>query len=227
MTNNDPANTVDRGAPSPSPPFDRCPRCAFSLRGLPANHACPECGLRYDERSVLYRVHNPKAAVVARLVVMAFICLSVVLNGAMRAASGRWHTPGDLFSILWGLAVVVLLVWYARWYVRKFRAGYGVAITTDGLHIRIPCDGIFRKSFLPWADICELAIKPQSEGEHHGVRVQTRRGRADFTLGYLPTRIFPSRIDAERFVEHVRTRMVEAGVPDAGPAETVKPKESP
>ena len=27
----------------------RCPRCSYDLAGLPRNHACPECGFRYDE----------------------------------------------------------------------------------------------------------------------------------------------------------------------------------
>ena len=44
------------------PVFARCPRCDYSLRGLPANHACPECGLRFDEQCELYRTTNPKAA---------------------------------------------------------------------------------------------------------------------------------------------------------------------
>ena len=28
-----------------------CPRCEYSLIGLPLNHRCPECGFEYDERT--------------------------------------------------------------------------------------------------------------------------------------------------------------------------------
>ena len=32
-----------------------CVQCGYSLKGLPGNHACPECGLRFDERSQVWR----------------------------------------------------------------------------------------------------------------------------------------------------------------------------
>jgi len=32
-----------------------CPRCDYSLRGLPADHACRECGLGYDEASETFQ----------------------------------------------------------------------------------------------------------------------------------------------------------------------------
>ena len=40
--------------------FQRCPRCDYSLRGLDRDHACPECGLRLDDRSLVFRVRNPR-----------------------------------------------------------------------------------------------------------------------------------------------------------------------
>lgn len=33
-------------------PFEDCPKCGYSLSGLPAGHNCPECGLYIDEATV-------------------------------------------------------------------------------------------------------------------------------------------------------------------------------
>ncbi len=37
-----------------------CPRCAYSLDGLPTVHTCPECGLEYDRESSVFIAH-PRA----------------------------------------------------------------------------------------------------------------------------------------------------------------------
>jgi len=32
-----------------------CPRCSYSLKGLPGDHKCPECGLPYDDNTIAVR----------------------------------------------------------------------------------------------------------------------------------------------------------------------------
>lgn len=44
---------TDGGAPS-------CPRCEYSLSGLPVSGSCPECGLVYDEDFLSIRVRAPR-----------------------------------------------------------------------------------------------------------------------------------------------------------------------
>ena len=34
-----------------------CPRCQYSLHGLPAAHRCPECGLEFDAESRMWVAH--------------------------------------------------------------------------------------------------------------------------------------------------------------------------
>ncbi|MCP4593469.1 MAG: hypothetical protein GY842_22255 [bacterium] len=41
-------------------PFTHCPVCTYSLRGLPPDHRCPECGLRYDEGTLVFRPRRPR-----------------------------------------------------------------------------------------------------------------------------------------------------------------------
>lgn len=35
--------------------FDRCPRCDYSLEGLPDRYRCPECGIEYDREMVVLK----------------------------------------------------------------------------------------------------------------------------------------------------------------------------
>ena len=39
--------------PEPVPSEDACPRCAYSLAGLPDEHCCPECGFAYERGRTL------------------------------------------------------------------------------------------------------------------------------------------------------------------------------
>jgi hypothetical protein len=34
--------------------LDECPRCGYSLRGLPVEHCCPEWGLTFDRRWTVF-----------------------------------------------------------------------------------------------------------------------------------------------------------------------------
>ncbi len=38
-----------------SKPLTRCPVCRYDLRGLPAEHRCPECGMAYDSTVQIWR----------------------------------------------------------------------------------------------------------------------------------------------------------------------------
>lgn len=35
--------------------IDACPRCGYSLVGLPDQHSCPECGLDYEKDATVFR----------------------------------------------------------------------------------------------------------------------------------------------------------------------------
>jgi len=68
-----------------------CPRCAYSLRGLPVEHRCPECGLAFDRR---WRVFGGQ-----------------LLPGP-RDAGARLPIIGLAYAVFWSL-VAAVLVWFA------------------------------------------------------------------------------------------------------------------
>ena len=114
----------------------RCVECGYSLRGLPARHACPECGLEYDEHSECWR-RRPGFAV--------FAGMGGFLGGTAWIIRLPSQFPG--YSPLFKFATVVALVisfgafiWLG-WHLRNiYREGYFVAVLPDGLRIRKRCE---------------------------------------------------------------------------------------
>lgn len=43
------------GASNPTRLLALCPRCSYSLNGLPIRHSCPECGMPFDRTCKVYR----------------------------------------------------------------------------------------------------------------------------------------------------------------------------
>src|SRR5215510_2311132 len=50
-----------------------CPECTYDLRGLPLNHACPECGFAYDEHTAVWRARCPAYAYAMPLILLAML----------------------------------------------------------------------------------------------------------------------------------------------------------
>lgn len=109
--------------------LEHCPRCDYSLEGLPAAHACPECGLRYDEHSFVHEQRPDR--------VMSIAMGGVLLAGAVtffKASSDPSRAP--LASLLL-LAIGGLLLLSIILVVRAHRRGnHLVAVTPDGVFIR-------------------------------------------------------------------------------------------
>jgi hypothetical protein len=74
-----------------------CPRCGYSLEGLPDEHACPECGLRYHRQAVAVAQSRSTGWEVTILVSFGLV---IILN----LIEGR-----QLFSVLMlGIATIVV-----------------------------------------------------------------------------------------------------------------------
>ena len=84
-----------------------CPACRYSLRGLPARHACPECGFRYDKDACL---------VVPRQV--GRIIYGVASTAMFLAGLFLWwwgvRGIGPLLSLTIGFIGIVGSVWHLR-----------------------------------------------------------------------------------------------------------------
>lgn len=138
------------GAAFHRPPFDDCPSCNYSLKGLPAAHRCPECGFPYDDQTLAWVEPLPwrpmliAAAVVA---VVAFLCGFV------------FHLPGEYVSlILFGLGVPSVIL-APLLLLRKPM----VAITPEGVIVR----SIRRaEQTIPWGEVASLDVRvsPKNRG---------------------------------------------------------------
>ena len=195
-----PRSTID-DLQSPPPVFDRCPRCDYSLRGLPANHTCPECGLRYDEHCELYRIRNPKAAFTLLLCVFG----SVGGSGKGLEHFGHWATAGfweKLFAV--GAVVwLILIVFLARKLYRIYRRGQFVAVTADGLILRmVGC----KDDLIPWERVRSVALKQRADHKAQTVILSLREPYKTQDVGGTYN-FFPTRLDAERFLNQVNARI--------------------
>ncbi|MCH8878276.1 MAG: hypothetical protein IID34_00150 [Planctomycetes bacterium] len=56
-----PTEAHDEQARSAAHRLGKCPICSYSLRGLPSEYRCPECGFPYDSQTRIWRPQKPKA----------------------------------------------------------------------------------------------------------------------------------------------------------------------
>ncbi len=164
---------------------ERCPKCNYSLTGLPATHACPECGLRYDERSSVWRSKPHWSAYLG--------CLGSI--GAFPTILRLINT----LSFLLAAAIVVMYVvvfggsLYLVW--RDQRRGRYAAAMADGLHLRL---GKFSPSCIPWNEIAGAKSAYKLFGVHHA-KLSFRSQRRHVTVAG----VFRGKADAERFADVV------------------------
>ncbi len=196
--------------PPSTPIFKRCVRCDYSLRGLPANHACPECGLRFDEACGLYRPSNPKAAF------FLILCMSGSSVGMIRGLRywGAWATT-TWAQKLWAIMGVFWFIFMAimAWFLyRVYRRGQLVAVTTDGLIVRLVG---FSEDLVPWTEIAEATPKTKPDDKRQIALVKLRNKSKTLTIGGTYN-VFPKREDVERFVAQVNTRAAVTSRNDTG-----------
>jgi hypothetical protein len=125
--------------------LERCPQCSYSLSGLPTKHACPECGLRYDERSEVWRAQWDRYG---RSYALAIIIPSCTFIPVGLVQFGLDDSFGSLFFavLLFGLLVGLFI---------HMRIGQGrprMAVLPDGLFI---LSLIGKPRLIPWSQIAD------------------------------------------------------------------------
>ncbi|QOJ14670.1 MAG: hypothetical protein HRU75_08465 [Planctomycetia bacterium] len=125
--------------------LEACPRCAYSLRTLPIEHRCPECGLPVDRRWRCYAGrHAPRSTNVATWSLKGFVliwlgvaALGLVFHLLVSSGTDRLA----LLAILPILLVVVVVLVYRP---RRF-----IAVGPEGL---VVCVGRHREPIRhPWS----------------------------------------------------------------------------
>ncbi len=193
---------ADDTQPASHPVFTRCVRCKYALHGLPAEHACPECGLRFDERCALFPVTNTKQVLAVWVAIFTGGWVSLehlpgVVNFAVLSA---WRKTGVLAALVWfPLAIIGVTM-----LIRSYRRGFKVAITTDGLIVHLPG---FSTDLISWNTVGGVSVKQVRKGKPQIATLRFANGRKSVNIGGV-CNVFPTRADVDRFAQHVAARIL-------------------
>ena len=118
------------------------------------------------------------------------------------AGASTWERTLACLAIVW----VVIVVLGARFVIILYRRGFLVAVTSDGLFVRLPAS---KEAMIPWTQIASAEIKEKPAGKPQVARVVMKGEQKNLDAGGV-NNVFPKRVDVERFVEQVNTRAVAA-----------------
>jgi len=175
-------------------------RCGYSLRGLPARHACPECGLHFDERCELYRVRNPKAAILIWVLFLGggWWNLENLPYLFSLAGASVWQKIGALAAVVY----LIVAAFGAFYLLRLYRRGQVAAVTSDGLFLRLVGHNA---ELIPWEKIGEAKVKDLPSNKAQIARVYLKDKQKFVEFGGVAN-VFPTRADVDRFVGQVKQR---------------------
>lgn len=189
--------TTKRAKTLSEPVFKKCVRCGYSLRGLPASHACPECGLGFDGQCALYAAPKPP-----RWYALSF----PLFVGAVWVALDylRHFPPIAQASLEQFLAAMVLSIGllccpYFTWVLIKVvRGGLKIAVMTDGLLVNLPG---YRNELFLWTNIAGASSGANT------ISVRLKKERRIVALGgeYKP---FRTPADAQRCAAQINERLL-------------------
>jgi hypothetical protein len=142
-----------------------CPRCGYSLEGLPDDGVCPECGAPYDQSEVVLHGYGaghyggvaagrPAAAAVSAVVVLVTLgwCIHRVVRKGVN----------DVFDIAWPAVIGLSLVWSLWKRSRSDMPGLvQVRLSRDGvIQVNNPTAG--REKIgkpTPWQHVADVRIR--------------------------------------------------------------------
>lgn len=117
-----------------------CPRCDYALRGLPVDHACPECGFAVDRRWLVFGgpavLRRRRRWAFSPLPALLFVLVPIwlVISAAAEVgATGRLSRNGQLLRVAVLLVVVIASVAFARLAPKRF-----IVLAADGIHVYGP-----------------------------------------------------------------------------------------
>lgn len=129
-----------------------CPRCNYDLRGLPADHQCPECGLKYDAESEAFRIPRRRWRTIGEC------CWA--LFGVTYFPWIVWRT-GNALGVLFTVLMILLFSIFAAsllWLRRRahLRGGYVVAVLPEGVFFRH-----LRERMFAYSDFVTVLSRPR------------------------------------------------------------------
>ncbi|MCB9852537.1 MAG: hypothetical protein H6819_05540 [Phycisphaerales bacterium] len=115
-------------------PQDACLDCGYSLEGLPRPHRCPECGLAFDDDTVVFRRRRTWWASATAVIAQTYVLQMFIQHWSWVVA--RVGLIGAIISFA-ALAVLVLLAAVTTFRSLRECPGFA-ALTIDDLVIQLP-----------------------------------------------------------------------------------------
>ncbi|HNO78974.1 MAG TPA: hypothetical protein PKN33_13020 [Phycisphaerae bacterium] len=124
-------------------------------------------------------------------------------------------TAGEKFEAFVNVALLVALIVVSWKFITRYRRGYKVAVTSDGLFLHLPgCSD----NLIPWNGVGRASVKPVSEGKPQMATLLLRKQKMYIDIGGAAN-VFPKRADVELFVRLVREHIESQGKSAASASE--------
>jgi len=153
--------------------LERCPRCDYLLRGLPEEGQCPECGLKYDnETIVLEGVSREKSQIPrSRVVLWLLIILGFMCWPSLCMVPSSILTGGSPRDISTAISLVVWIVWISLFIYllltrKRNRSGmqmYFLSKEGFGLCADLKSGQPINTLLHSWDDVNTFHLKPHSQ----------------------------------------------------------------
>lgn len=157
--------------------------------------------MRYDARCYVYRPANPKQVLLIWCGIFGggTILMKDLPHLTNFAAATLWQQFCAVAGAIW-LTFVGFLVWQ---FINRYRRGFAVGVTTDGLYVRLPGD---EEELIPWVDIGEVIVKNQPPRKRQIASVYNKTNRKLIVIGGV-CNVFPNRSEVERFFGQIAERV--------------------
>jgi len=132
-----------------------CPRCTYSLTGLPEAHQCPECGLPYDAESRMWVGSKKKGFGVEWVSLIVGIAFPLIFITVSLLTAIIVPTYRDWFIVFAVLHAALVPFAFYQWRRKQQAPPPFLAIMSDGVWYRI---NFSQNKFLLWKHVCD--IKP-------------------------------------------------------------------
>ncbi len=138
---------------------------------------------------------------------MLLLCFSGGTMGMMKGAGylddlGTATLAQKLWALLavgWFIAMIIV-AWKLN---RIYRRGQSVAVTSDGLIVRMVG---FKEELMPWTDIRKASVKDVPEKKPQVALLRLKQSAKVLPIGGIYN-VFPTRAHVERFVAQVNRRV--------------------
>lgn len=144
---------------------------------------------------------NPRQVLVVWLAIIGsgWVVLKHLGHVANFAAASAWDKVAAVAAVAW-----FFFVGFGFWFlVKRYRRGFEVAVSGDGLIVRLPG---FNDELIAWDKVGGASVMDIPDGKRQIAAVFLRDKQKNVRIGGVAN-VFPTRDDVCRFVRQVNARI--------------------